>query len=176
MRGEPSENTGSTPVRFVMSMPSAWKEKQKLGVIAKFNCPDCRGSGFEKETVQNGELLQKGTCSTCQGGDAVPCTLCREWRGDFDSLDLHHWDYETDQGVVLCRTCHEAVHDGQSVSEQQSEAEEAGKTWQELAVGNLIRLDLRESPNSFEESQYDDYQNYLQERYNIPRWVLERER
>lgn len=45
---------------------------------------------------------------------AVSCPLCRQAVADLDidRLDYHHWQREPDQGVCLCRTCHDAI-DGQ---------------------------------------------------------------
>jgi len=76
-----------------------------------------------------------------RGGDyplnAQPyCPLCHE-KKEKKELDFHHWNYESDTGVHLCRGCHNDIHDGQTVSEQTNAAGE-GETWKDLVFENLI--------------------------------------
>lgn len=122
------------------------------------------------------------------------CPLCRR---EVAELDFHHWDYENDTGVGLCRACHNAIHGGEDgrVSIQQNRAEYYGLGgWHYEAIINLIERDLEsqslegwdfpcepvESPTGVwdegEEAEYtrrrseewEKYKDYLTERYNLP--------
>jgi len=66
------------------------------------------------------------------------CPLCNN-KKEKDSLDYHHWDYESGAGVQLCRECHEKIHDGVRASEQ-TEQQPEGETWHRKAVENLLNI------------------------------------
>lgn len=122
------------------------------------------------------------------------CPLCRD---EVSSLEFHHWDYENDVGVEICRPCHEAIHGGADgrVSIQQNRAEYHGMGgWHDYALMNLIERDLEylsltgwdfpcepiETPSGVwdedEEDEYyqnrrsewEKYKAYLRDRYNLP--------
>lgn len=74
----------------------------------------------------------------------VSCPLCRTAVGalDVERLDYHHWTRTPDQGVCLCRTCHDAIN-GQQY--------DVDVDWQAQKLGlrdnhdlQLTRLALRE--------------------------------
>ena len=79
---------------------------------------------------------------------------------DAESIDFHHWDYELDVGVRLCRECHESIHDGLRARDQTEMAPE-GETWKVDAGLNLINT--HEHIHGVADSWDDVF-----ERYNIP--------
>lgn len=78
------------------------------------------------------------------------CPLC----GEADSeLDFHHWRYgDNKQGCYLCRTCHDAVHDGRAQPSMSND-------WLLRAVGNLAELHF-EHHGSLEQTE-------ILRRYNV---------
>ena len=62
------------------------------------------------------------------------CPLCYD---EVDSPDFHHWRYDTEVGVSVCRSCHNVIHRHNRVKVQKKLADELGADcWQELAVRN----------------------------------------
>lgn len=72
------------------------------------------------------------------------CTIC-DCVGDHD---FHHWDYETERGMVVCRDCHAQLHNGDKARPSQS----MGDEWLIYALKNLVKLHLNHGgePNSNE--------------------------
>lgn len=69
------------------------------------------------------------------------CPLC----DTSTDLEYHHWDYDKNIGIHLCRECHNCIHEGNHgrVSIQQNKAEYyGGDHWHERAVTQLIIRDL----------------------------------
>lgn len=87
--------------------------------------------------------------------EAETCPLC----GEDNPLDFHHWQYEPrDRGVMICRPCHNFIHDGRwgrghqegnKFSKTRQEQEELAQewsnaagvkfeNWRDLAFANLI--------------------------------------
>lgn len=100
------------------------------------------------------------------------CPLCRR---TVDALEFHHWDYDHDVGIELCRKCHNAVHGGEDgrVAIQQNRAEYYGVDhWHVAAIGNLVERDisyLAESEFLIDENtDFDEYWSRLRDRYNLP--------
>lgn len=62
------------------------------------------------------------------------CPLCYK---QVESPDFHHWRYDNEVGVSVCRSCHNVIHRHNTVSIQKELADELGADcWQELAVRN----------------------------------------
>lgn len=89
------------------------------------------------------------------------CPACGRGRAE-DDLDFHHWDYDTDTGCQLCRTCHNEVHNGMSASEQ---TEATGRAWQFEAVERLLQISNQNG------LAFDDAESFKQ-RYNVPKGTL----
>lgn len=69
------------------------------------------------------------------GWEWVPsCPVCGALDPEFD---FHHWDYENDTGVCLCRDCHDYIHDGKTATEQ---SRQTGQDWRVQARERLVRL------------------------------------
>jgi hypothetical protein len=113
------------------------------------------------------------------------CAVCEST----ETVDFHHWDYEHDIGVLLCRDCHNYVHGGSGgrVSIQQNRVEYyGGSHWWQSAIRNLIIRDLKTrglreygieplSRSEVDQAKIDEmwvpYSKKFEERYNLPeRW------
>jgi hypothetical protein len=99
------------------------------------------------------------------------CPLCRSDA----TLEFHHWDYDRDIGIELCRDCHNAVHGGADgrVAIQQNRAEYYGaENWHVPAIGNLAERDIKHLPESelniTQDLEFEVYWEYLKDRYNLP--------
>ena len=96
------------------------------------------------------------------------CPLCRR----ASNLDFHHWDYDEDIGIKLCRECHDDIHDGLRQSHQQNKAKFHGYSdWIQRAVENLIEKDIAFLPTdefNIQEQPWAEYRHRLKERYNLP--------
>jgi hypothetical protein len=71
------------------------------------------------------------------------CPLCRR---HCDQLEFHHWSYDPEIGVSICRDCHNHIHGGEKgrVSIQENRAEYYGfDGWHDYALMNLIERDIR---------------------------------
>jgi hypothetical protein len=96
----------------------------------------------------------------------VTCPLCREALAalDIDSLDYHHWQKEPDQGVCLCRACHEAISGGSTDTKQDWRAQQLGlKNKYDLQI---TRLALREQMLA-DHDTIDALATTLHRRYNL---------
>jgi len=40
------------------------------------------------------------------------CPCCGKSEVYLDEIDFHHWDYDSHDGILVCRGCHESIHDG----------------------------------------------------------------
>ena len=96
------------------------------------------------------------------------CPLCRQG----SKLDFHHWDYETDIGVKICRECHEHIHDGIRKTHQDNKAKSYGYSgWVTRAVNNLIIKDiafLKPGEFDIQTQSWEEYRDRLKKRYNLP--------
>jgi len=97
---------------------------------------------------------------------ARQCTLCR---AEQVRTDFHHWDYENDDGVHVCRDCHDIIHESRRVRDQDPMAREKGwSDWREQAVKNVVLLDLGYNPTNISETHSRvSYAGYVAGRYNI---------
>jgi hypothetical protein len=77
-----------------------------------------------------------------------------------NELDFHHWDYERDVGVHLCRSCHNELHEGKRAQEQTQDNPD-GESWRVRASNILVNMheDIHGRPDS-----WDDFFK----RYNLP--------
>jgi hypothetical protein len=102
-------------------------------------------------------------CGRYSDGEGYPyhyCPLCESSGNDIQDLDFHHWDYDKDIGVHICRECHNTLHDGMR-AHQQTQISPDGETWRTDVILNLINTheNIHGALNSW---------NQLFERYNIP--------
>jgi len=73
------------------------------------------------------------------------CPVCGCDESD-NEFDFHHWDYERDIGVQICRDCHDYAHDGRRVSDT------SGSGWETEALKRLItRMKEKEPDNRLSE-------------------------
>jgi len=77
-------------------------------------------------------------------------------------LDFHHWEYNEDIGVGLCRGCHQTIHEGMRASEQSSWSQTG--EWEDRALAELVRCHklYRGMPGS-DASIWE-----IKTRYNVP--------
>jgi len=122
-------------------------------------CPYCVGghSKLEVQTDESGNPIafDRGVeCGFCQGrGYAIWCPLCEsESFDDFEDMDFHHWDYDLDIGVLLCRSCHEQIHQHKRASEQGN--------WKKKTYENLILAHEKHH------GEIEDWETFW-ERYNL---------
>jgi len=101
-----------------------------------------------------------GLASTSRGTlySASVCPLCMTVSPQ--NIDFHHWDYDRDIGVHLCRDCHNQLHDGKRAREQTRDSPD-GESWHVDAANNLIGL--HESIHGRADSWSDFFK-----RYNLP--------
>jgi len=76
------------------------------------------------------------------------CPVC----GDVKDLEPHHWSYEPEITIDICRDCHKFIHDDKRVREQSDD-------WQEECVRRIAVLDVMHN-----DLETEDYR----EKYNIP--------
>jgi len=111
-----------------------------------YRCSECgRYNGIA--TPSSGTLYSTSVCPLCM------TTSPR-------NIDFHHWDYERDIGVHLCRECHNSLHDGKRAHEQTREHPD-GESWRVQASSNLVNMhkDIHGRPESWD---------CFFERYNLP--------
>jgi len=96
----------------------------------------------------------------------VTCPLCRQSLEalGIQRLDYHHWSHEPDQGVCLCRSCHEAINGGTRDYECDWRAQELGlKNKFDLQI---TRLAIREQAvNMYHD--IEELSQALSSRYNL---------
>lgn len=69
------------------------------------------------------------------------CPLCRTAASSYEDLDYHHWSYDPDIGVALCRDCHTTIHRDQRAREQA--ALSSTGDWRDVALAELVRQHRR---------------------------------
>jgi len=82
------------------------------------------------------------------------CPVCGVADDGTTRFDFHHWDYEDDVGVQLCRDCHNHAHGGQRISDR---PEQDG--WREEAKERLIsrmKSNVDVATASFQRLMYPD--------------------
>jgi len=96
----------------------------------------------------------------------VSCPLCRQAVADLgvDRLDYHHWRHDPDQGVCLCRPCHDAIDGQQPDADLDWAAQELGlRDKHDLQI---TRLALREQAVVRHDSLHSLVE-CLHDRYNL---------
>jgi hypothetical protein len=134
------------------------------------NCPGkCTGQHVRFSTENPGHHFCTECCiHLCYGRRELAddsrrsspfCPLCNT-KKERSELDFHHWDYDRDIGVQLCRGCHEKVHDGKKAHVQTEEAP-GETTWHQAATQNLLSAHCERFGSV-------DLDETLFARYNIP--------
>jgi hypothetical protein len=102
----------------------------------------------------------------------VSCPLCRTTVSELDvsRLDYHHWRHDPDQGICLCRRCHEALSGGLCDEALDWKAQQMGlKNKYDLQIA---RLALREQAVSNYDTEMHLVET-LRKRYNLIHSVQE---
>lgn len=153
----------------------------KEGILVG-DCPNHGGAPGSRSVVYRSENPSFHYCRKCdthlyytqdRDGEyptnADPfCPLCHTSK-DEDELDFHHWNYQENIGIHICRDCHTEIHDGLRASEQTKRAPE-NEDWRFESLTRLIKLhkETHDGVSSWEELAW---------RYNVPseyKWILER--
>jgi len=124
---------------------------------------DCHGGLelIEPELYRCVECRRYHGLATTSQNHVYPCSICPLCLTSVPrNLDFHHWEYENDTGVYICRDCHNRIHDGVRASKQSRE-QPGDKTWHMAAVNNLISI--HEETHGKPESWCDFF-----DRYNLP--------
>ncbi len=133
-----------------------WEQNLWSGIVTGETAPRTR----EYSKLYNAQA------DTFEWDWTVTCPLCRRERSEIcGSLDYHHWRYETDEGVCLCRVCHDAL------SGQRRDTD-LDWTAQQLGLRNkhdlqICRLALRHQAVADHDS-LSTLTRRLHSRYNLP--------
>lgn len=101
------------------------------------------------------------TCPLCRRGISQ---LNQEIRDVRDSLDYHHWSTDPDQGITLCRECHDIIGFDSYDNQVETRAHEWGfRSRNDLQI---VRLALREAIATERPVRLEMAEN-LVERYNL---------
>ena len=133
-----------------------WDKHLWAGITTAEGCP--RNWEFTSAYTDQAETY---------GWDWEPsCPLCRRAISDLPRpyLDYHHWRYKPDQGISLCRICHDAINAGSNDNDVDWEARRLGlRNKHDLQILRLAaREQLFEPPKSL-----DEFSVRLVERYNL---------
>jgi len=146
-------------------------DEVKPGILVG-DCPNHGGAPGARYVVYFEEDPRYHYCQKCdthlyyeQDREEYPhnaqpyCPLCHETK-EKTELDFHHWDYETDTGIHMCRACHEKIHGGKTATEQSEDAPH-GAGWETVALANLKKL---------HKELYGDIRSFdaFRKRYNLP--------
>lgn len=139
-----------------------WDRRLWDGILTGENNPrtDEYSKAFEQKATEFGWNWQ------------VSCPLCRTAVSELNvsRLDYHHWRHDPDQGICLCRQCHEALSGGLCDEELDWKAQEIGlKNKYDLQIA---RLALREQAVVDYDSERQLVET-LTERYNLIHSVQE---
>jgi hypothetical protein len=96
----------------------------------------------------------------------MTCPLCRRSLSalDVNRLDYHHWRRDPDQGVCLCRSCHEAINGGSRDRECDWKAQELGlKNKYDLQITRLAVREQAVDPHH----EIGELADSITERYNL---------
>jgi hypothetical protein len=101
------------------------------------------------------------TCPLCRRGISQ---LKQEIRDVRDSLDYHHWSTNPDQGITLCRECHDII----GFDSYDNQVEERAHEWGFRSRNDLqiVRLALREAIATDQPVQLEMATD-LVDRYNL---------
>jgi len=150
---------------------SAIDDRYKLDSLNENKCPECDSvkkgflvggcpnhgrTGGTEHVVFSAEKPEFHYCRKCSTHlyyeqdreDGLPrnaspfCPLCHSTK-HMDELDYHHWNYQWDVGIHLCRECHNGLHDGKRAREQTAEAT-GDESWKVAALENLRDMHRKE--------------------------------
>jgi len=96
----------------------------------------------------------------------ITCPLCRQSLATLgiNRLDYHHWSRQPDQGICLCRSCHEAINGGTRDNECDWRAQELGlKNKFDLQITRLAIREQAVNPHQ----DIDNLAGTLSTRYNL---------
>jgi len=101
------------------------------------------------------------TCPLCRRGISQ---LNQEIRDICDSLDYHHWSTNPDQGITLCRECHDII----GFDSYDNQVEERAHEWGFRSRNDLqiVRLALREAI-AIDQPLQVEMATHLVDRYNL---------
>jgi len=101
------------------------------------------------------------TCPLCRRGISQ---LKQEIRDVRDSLDYHHWSTNPDQGITLCRECHDII----GFDSYDNQVEERAHEWGFRSRNDLqiVRLALREAIATDQPVQLEMATDLI-DRYNL---------
>ena len=101
------------------------------------------------------------TCPLCRRGISQ---LNQEIQGVCESLDYHHWSTNPDQGITLCRECHDSIGFNSYDTQVEKRAHEWGfRSRNDLQV---VRLALRETL-AIDQPLQVEMATRLVDRYNL---------
>jgi hypothetical protein len=139
--------------------------EQKMNQASE--CPGRCSNGREKEMLkdQSGSpirLVDRGECPECggEGHFGVRCAVCYTWTPDGDDLDFHHWDYESNDGILVCRECHDAIHSTEG-------AYPGSEGWVAEAAGNALARAIKLRVDDWSGCDLDEVFEWL----NLPNSV-----
>lgn len=124
---------------------------------------DCHGDLklIEPELYRCVECGRYQGLATTSKSRVYPCPICPLClTSEPRNVDFHHWEYENDTGVYICRSCHNRIHDGKRASKQ-SRDQPGNETWHVAAASNLMAIheDIHGNPESW---------RAFADRYNLP--------
>lgn len=93
------------------------------------------------------------------------CPLCGIPAADHEELDYHHWSYDPEIGVSLCRDCHTTIHNDRRAVDQAA-LSPTGE-WRDDAFAELVRKHRRVRTGDFPQDDLEDFEA-IAVRYNIP--------
>lgn len=151
-----------------------------VGTISPSECREAVVAWWE-ETLRVGHKSLDGLASTterCQMYDAkatefewdwrVKCPLCTRTRNELGviALKYHHWHYDADIGTLVCKYCHDTIHNQEKAKDLKSEASACGLNgYLSLAVIRLSDLHIKYH------GPPDDWKAHaatIASRYNVP--------
>lgn len=124
----------SSPARLRQTVTDYWDDHLWAGIV----------TGETSPRTEEYSQLYNEQAKTFGWDWTVSCPLCRTAVSALEAqrLDYHHWWRDPDQGVCLCRTCHDAIDGQQSDTSLDWQAQELGlRDKHDL---QLTRLALRE--------------------------------
>ena len=137
----PIETNGFDPSKFAAAVLAKHMHRSGFSTTEALNVP----WGYADETEH--------ICPAC--GRSAPT----------DGLDFHHWDYDDDIGVGLCRECHLDIHEGVKASKQSGFAGGGEGAWKKRAIPILWHKYAPRTPSSSLEHELLEFKF----RFNIPK-------
>jgi hypothetical protein len=99
--------------------------------------------GYHSQHLGTGTILKIGLPDILYEPRCPCCGYALSY-GDRE-FDFHHWDYETDTGCTLCRSCHSHIHRDEFVSDQRDAVDDwkadAIQRLYDRATGKFLEID-----------------------------------